>query len=107
VQWELEQGASEAMREHERYWLQQYRGSLPVLDLPTDRARPAMRGFASRRLDHELDASLVADLRALAARSGVSLFACLLGSFGLLLSRLGGRTMWWSACPPRVRPVPA
>ena len=91
VRWETEQGASEAMREHERYWLQQYRGSLPVLDLPTDRARPAMRGFASRRLDHELDAALVADLRGLAARSGVSLFACLLGSFGLLMSRLGGQ----------------
>ncbi|WP_252771861.1 non-ribosomal peptide synthetase [Ideonella oryzae] len=91
VRWELEQGASEAMREHERYWLHQYRGSLPVLDLPTDRARPAMRGFASRRLDHELDAALLGDLRALAARSGVSLFACLLGSFGLLLSRLGGQ----------------
>ena len=33
---------SEAGREHEEYWLKQLSGRLPVLELPTDRPRPAM-----------------------------------------------------------------
>jgi hypothetical protein len=47
----------------EAYWLSRFAGGTPVLDLPTDRPRPARRGFASAREDDVLDAELVAAIR--------------------------------------------
>src|SRR3546814_17070539 len=65
---------------------------MPVLDLPTDRPRPARRGFASAREDYVLDAELVAAIRKMGARRGVSLFATMLARFAALLSRLSSHS---------------
>ncbi|KAF1710016.1 non-ribosomal peptide synthetase [Pseudoxanthomonas kalamensis DSM 18571] len=78
-------------RDDERYWLSRFAGETPVLELPTDRPRPARRTFASRREDYLLDADLVAAVRRLGARRGASLFATLLGGFATLLSRIAGQ----------------
>src|SRR5690606_20166894 len=65
---------AEAMRpgspgsvEDEQYWLSRFAGAPPVLDLPTDRPRPARRTFSSRREDYVLDAELVSAVRRMAA----------------------------------------
>ncbi len=92
VAWEMAEAASPAMAEHERFWLDRFAGSsLPVLDLPTDRARAPMRSFNSRRVDHMLDAALVADVRKLGAKAGASLFATLFSGFAATLQRLTGQ----------------
>jgi amino acid adenylation domain-containing protein len=83
--------AGPQFREDEAYWLAQFAGPSPVLELPTDRARPARRTFASRREDYVLDADLVAAVRRLGARRGASLFATLLGGFATLMSRIAGQ----------------
>ncbi|MGB6030458.1 MAG: amino acid adenylation domain-containing protein, partial [Rhodanobacter sp.] len=77
-----------AYAQDEQYWLARFAGEIPVLDLPTDRPRPARRSFGSAREDWTLDAELVAAIRRLGARQGASLFATLLGSFAALLIRL-------------------
>ncbi len=86
--WEALEAASPAMQGHVDYWLGRFTGSLPVLELPLDHARPAVRTFRSRRSDHLLDPQLMMQLRQLGARSGTSLFATLLGAFATLLHRL-------------------
>lgn len=75
----------------QRYWLDRFAGGTPVLDLPTDRPRPARRSFASAREDVILDASLVSTLRQMGARRGASLFATLLGGFATTLARIAGQ----------------
>lgn len=75
----------------EAYWLSRFASGAPVLDLPTDRPRPVRRSFASRREDHLLDPELVAAVRRMGARRGVSLFATLLAGFACVLSRLAGQ----------------
>jgi amino acid adenylation domain-containing protein len=72
------------------YWVTLYDGSVPVLDLPTDRPRKPVRTFASRREDVVLDAALVTAVRRLGAERGASLFVTLFGMFAALLSRLSG-----------------
>ncbi len=74
----------------ERYWLEQFRGPLPALDLPTDWARPPQRQLASAREDWQLDATLVEGLKRYGAQRGASLFTSLLAAFGLLLQRIAG-----------------
>lgn len=73
-----------------QYWLSLYEGSIPVLQIPTDRPRPARRTFASRREDVLLEASLVAAIRQFGARQGASLFATMFSMFGGLMARLSG-----------------
>ena len=74
----------------EAYWLSRFAGSVPTLDLPTDRSRSAWRTFTSRREDYVLDAALVSEVRKVGARNGASLFATLLGGFVVLLQRIAG-----------------
>ncbi|SOD55271.1 amino acid adenylation domain-containing protein [Pseudoxanthomonas wuyuanensis] len=83
--------AGPEFRRDEQYWLSRFQGEIAVLDLPTDRARPARRSFASLREDYLLDADLVSAVRRLGARRGASLFATLLGGFAALLSRIAGQ----------------
>jgi fengycin family lipopeptide synthetase A len=56
----------------ERYWLDQFSGPLPRLDLPADRPRPARKTFNGDRIDVELDPTIVRGLNEVATRSGSS-----------------------------------
>jgi non-ribosomal peptide synthetase component F len=76
---------------HERYWLEQFRGEIPVLGLPTDRSRPPTRSYASRRIDVPLDAELVAALKRVGVKQRASFFSTLLAGFNALLFRLSGQ----------------
>jgi amino acid adenylation domain-containing protein len=89
----------------EAYWVSRFPGEAPVLDLPTDRPRPAQRSFASAREDHVLDAALLAALRRTGARRGASLFATLLAGFSGLLSRLTGQSDVVVGIPAAGQPV--
>jgi len=95
VDYSIAQHVRTSTAEHaadEAFWLSQFAGEPPVLDLPTDRPRGNSRSFDSRRVDHALDGALVAALRQLAARSGVSLFSAMLAGFVALLHRLAAPT---------------
>ncbi|HYP83449.1 non-ribosomal peptide synthetase [Variovorax sp.] len=89
VRWEIAEAASAQMQEHTRYWIERFAGgSAPVLDLPTDRPRPAVRGFESRRVDVTIEGDLLRQVRKLGAASGASLFATLFGAFAGTMQRL-------------------
>jgi amino acid adenylation domain-containing protein len=87
--WETQEAASPEMQGHIDYWLSRFSGgSLPVLELPLDRPRPAVRTFSSRRVDHVLAQDLIGSLRKVGAASGTSLFATMFSAFAATLHRL-------------------
>ncbi|MDM0117787.1 amino acid adenylation domain-containing protein [Variovorax sp. J22R133] len=89
VQWENTEAAGPLMQEHTRFWVERFAGgSVPVMDLPTDRPRPAVRTFESRRVDMLIETELVQKVRQLGAASGASLFATLFGAFAGAMQRL-------------------
>ncbi|RKH33762.1 amino acid adenylation domain-containing protein [Corallococcus praedator] len=75
---------------HERYWLQKFSGTLPVLELPLDKRRPPSKTYSSRREDYVLEPALVEQLKRVGARHGGSFFTTLLAGFKALLHRLTG-----------------
>jgi amino acid adenylation domain-containing protein len=89
--WQRTHLAGEVLETHWQYWRRQLGGTLPVLELPTDRVRPPVQSFrgASRTLD--LPAGLVESLNALALREGVTLFMSLLAAFKVMLHRYTGQ----------------
>ncbi len=72
------------------YWRDQLK-DLPVLDLPTDRPRPAMQSFRGAQIGFVLTESLTKAVEALSQRAGVTLFMTLLAAFQLLLQRYSGQ----------------
>jgi amino acid adenylation domain-containing protein len=69
-------------------WKRRLEGSLPVLDLPADRPRPAVPSYRGAHATHLLPAALAGGLRDLAGRHGASLFMVLTAGFQALLGRL-------------------
>ncbi len=69
------------------YWRQRLGGRLPVLELPSDRPRPALQTFRGARSRVALPAALTAGLRALARQHGATLFMTLLAGLDVLLHR--------------------
>jgi amino acid adenylation domain-containing protein len=73
------------------FWRDELAGAPRVLELPTDRPRPAVATPAGERLPFDLPRRAVAGARAVAAETGATLFGVLLAAWAALLGRLAGR----------------
>jgi len=74
--------------DNEAYWVSRFSGIAPVLDLPTDRPRPANKTYRGATLKGNLGPALYTDLKSASARLGCTLYVTLLSGFQLLLHRL-------------------
>lgn len=74
------------------YWKQQLAGAPQVLELPTDRPRPATQTFRGAFKTVSLPDTLIETLRVLSRQQGVTLFMTLLAAFKVLLYRYTGQT---------------
>jgi amino acid adenylation domain-containing protein len=73
------------------FWMGYLAAAPALLELPTDRPRPAVPGFAGS-VAVALTAELTAGLRELSQRQGVTLFMTLLAGWSALLGRLSGQS---------------
>lgn len=90
--WQNSLVGSEAFSRKEAFWLEQFSGDLPLLDLPTDYARPAIRSFEGEHLSMLLEPRQAAALNELAAKEGVTLYMVLLAAYFGLLYKYTGHT---------------
>ncbi|QLF94934.1 amino acid adenylation domain-containing protein [Pseudomonas sp. ABC1] len=73
------------------YWKEQLGEEQPVLELPTDRPRPAIQSQEGANFSVSLNDDLAQSLKQLAQQQGVTLFMLLLASFQSLLHRYSGQ----------------
>jgi amino acid adenylation domain-containing protein/non-ribosomal peptide synthase protein (TIGR01720 family)/FkbM family methyltransferase len=73
------------------HWRRRLDGTPPLLALPTDRPRPAVRSDRGAWVSFTLAAPLVDRLRRVTREAGVTLFMTMLAAFEVLLSRYTGR----------------
>ncbi len=85
--WETERLESGAIGKLESYWLDRFSGALPVLQMPTDFPRPAIRSFAGGSVNFSLPQQLTEELKQLAQQRDATLFMVLMAGYHLLLSR--------------------
>ncbi|HEY4576050.1 MAG TPA: condensation domain-containing protein, partial [Thermoanaerobaculia bacterium] len=83
--------AGEVLERQVSYWRQRLAGVPALLELPTDRPRPAFRSQRGARLAFHLSSDTWRDLKALGRREGVTEFMTLLALFQALLGRLAGQ----------------
>lgn len=74
------------------YWVEQLRDAPPLLELPSDRPRPAAHSFRGATYEFILPAKLSEEIKRFSQREEVTLFMTLLAAFKVLLSRYTGQT---------------
>jgi amino acid adenylation domain-containing protein len=73
------------------YWKRQLASAPRVLDLPTDRPRPAVQSHEGRLMRLDAHPSLASGLKTLTSREGVTLFMAVLSGYATVLGRYTGQ----------------
>src|SRR5450432_3037690 len=79
------------MRRQQRYWLEQYRGEVPVLELPYDYVRPLIQGYAGDTVSFLVEGRMLEEIRELLRSEQVTLFMFVMSVYDIVLSKLSGQ----------------
>ncbi|MEM7353246.1 MAG: amino acid adenylation domain-containing protein, partial [Acidobacteriota bacterium] len=88
--WQRRWLSGEVLEAEIDHWRRQLSGAPPLLELPTDRPRPALMQDRGTSRSLRLPENLASSLEALCRRQGATLFMALLAGFQALLSRWSG-----------------
>jgi amino acid adenylation domain-containing protein len=88
--WQREWLAGETLAAQLSYWREQLRDSPKLLELPTDRPRPAVQRYHGASETFRLSRELTEELQGLSRQQGVTLFMTLLAAFKIVLARYSG-----------------
>ena len=85
--WQRQSLGTAPVNDSRAYWAKQLEGNLPVLELPTDRARPAAQSFRGSMQRFAFSKELSNRLHQLSKRENTSFFTTILACFAALLRR--------------------
>lgn len=88
--WQRAQLKEELLLQHRGYWMQQFAGELPVLDMPEDKARPELMTYQGAEVKGNINAATAARLQALLHEKGATLFMGLLAGVNAVFNRYTG-----------------
>ena len=89
--WQKEWLSGKVLEEQINYWKNTLSDIPPVLDLPTDRPRPAVQTFNGSYLSFELPGEIGELISKISKEEGVTSFMILLAAFDTLLSKYSGQ----------------
>ncbi|WP_253735968.1 condensation domain-containing protein, partial [Paenibacillus sp. FJAT-26967] len=89
--WQLSETQGERMKRQEAYWLNALKGELQPLELPTDFARPAVRGYEGDVLNFFVDKQTSEGLQRIAEDAGSTIYMVLLAAYTILLHKYSGQ----------------
>ena len=89
--WQRERLQGSAMEEQLVYWRDRLAGNLAIVDLPTDRPRPAEQTHRGSWQSRVLPEAVGSAVRMISVRSGVTPFMVFLAAFDTLLHRYTGQ----------------
>ncbi|MEP0264420.1 amino acid adenylation domain-containing protein [Dokdonia sp.] len=85
--WQQKQLQEEGNNIHKEYWLQALSGELPTLDLPYQKARPAVKTYAGNSLKTYISSDVTNRLKIYGQNQGGSLFIGLLAAWNILFQK--------------------
>ncbi len=92
AQWQKKWLIGEVLEKQLSYWKEKLAGSPPVIELPTDRPRPAVQSFKGSMISKQYSGELLKSLKAFCQKENVTLFMTLLAAFKALLHRYSGQS---------------
>lgn len=85
--WQRDSFKREVLEKQLSYWREQLGGELPVLQLPTDKQRPAVQSFRGAWQSRVLPKGLTTALKNMSQGENATLFMTLLAAYSTLLNR--------------------
>ncbi len=92
AEWQKRLSLGNEMESHRRYWLDKFKGEIPVLALIGDHPRPPVKTYRGAMVRKRLSEQLCLDFRQLLKKSDKTLFMGLVAAVTALLSRYTGQT---------------
>lgn len=89
--WQKEWLSGDRLNAQKNYWRQALADAPSLLQLPTDRPRPAQQSFQGDALSISLTPQLTQSLKLLSERHGCTLFMTLIGAWAAVLARISGQ----------------
>ncbi|MFV8347162.1 condensation domain-containing protein, partial [Flavobacterium sp. ZB4P13] len=83
--WLNEENQKEKFILAEKYWLKQFTGELPVLDLPSFKTRPLIKTHNGASFNHEFSKEFLEILKMFSNEQGITLFMTLMAGINILL----------------------
>src|SRR5213594_4160281 len=91
AEWQREYLQGEVLEEQLEYWRKQLGGELPVVELPGDHVRPAVRSYRGAQQELRVSREVTEKLKQMSQKEGATLFMTLLAAFDVLLARYSGQ----------------
>ena len=85
--WQRQWLSGDVLQKQLDYWKGKLTGAPELLELPTDRARPAQQSYRGAQVSSHLPKSMLDALNQLGKEQGTTLFMTLLAAFNVLLNR--------------------
>ncbi len=92
AQWQHDYLQGETLKRLVDFWKGAMAGAPALLDLPADRARPAVQSHRGGNVELKIPGALITKLRQLSSQHRVTLFMSLLAGFKALVHRYTGQT---------------
>ncbi|WP_025742952.1 non-ribosomal peptide synthetase [Aquimarina pacifica] len=88
--WHQDQNSSDKLKKQKAFWLKQFEGDIPVLDLSTHLTRPKIKTHKGVHLETYLSEEITTGLNTYCQKQGVSLYMGLLAVWNILFYRYTG-----------------
>jgi len=90
-QWQNSDKIKDTIKQQEAYWLKEFAGEIPVLNLRSDYPRPLLQSIEGKVLNFNISKEETSALNAVARAEGATLYIILLSIYYILLSKLSGQ----------------
>ncbi|WP_411810134.1 bacitracin non-ribosomal peptide synthetase BacC [Bacillus paralicheniformis] len=90
-EWQRDFYQKDEMKRQKEYWLNIFKGEIPVLNMPTDYPRPQMHSVEGDRIGFAIDGELTKKLKRIAKNNGATMYMLLLAAYTVLLRTYSGQ----------------
>jgi amino acid adenylation domain-containing protein len=91
AEWQIRRLESEEIKKQEQYWLKEFSGEIPLLELPLDYLRPAAQSFEGSKFQVQLSPGDTQGLNRLSQEQDVTLYMATMAVVNILFSRLANQ----------------
>ncbi len=91
AEWQNSPKEVERLNQQMSYWLKEFEGEIPVLEIPMDYPRPMIQSFEGNSINFEISVEETRALNTVALQGGATLFMILMAAVNILLAKLSGQ----------------
>ena len=89
--WQNNAFKSDKYKSQMEYWVKQFQGNIPSLNLPTDYIRPSLQSFEGDRIYYEIDSSITEGIKRIKENTGTTLYMVLLAALNVVLFKFSNQ----------------